>query len=109
MVTCNTLALHKIPKFHLIPKIGNFGTLRSVERKQGQEDQGIQECLGRPYHSKFFKGCLPQIFLDLFIYKQTDSYILGHMNMLASEYKTPTYVRCIRRIKHQAQYRTKSD
>ena len=30
-----------------------------------QMGQGIQEC--RLYHLKFFKGCLPQILLDLFL------------------------------------------
>ena len=24
-------------------------------------------CLGRPYHFKFFKGCLPQILFDPFL------------------------------------------
>ena len=24
-----------------------------------QMGEGIQECLSRPYHFKFFKGCLP--------------------------------------------------
>ena len=29
--------------------------------------QSIQKCLGRPYHFKFFKGCLPQILLVPFL------------------------------------------
>ena len=28
---------------------------------------GDMLCLGRPYHIKFFKGCLPQILLDPFL------------------------------------------
>ena len=29
--------------------------------------QAASDCLGRPYHFKFFKGCLPQILLGPFL------------------------------------------
>ena len=32
-------------------------------------------CLGRPYHFKFFKGCLPQILLGPFLNTLTDLFL----------------------------------
>ena len=33
----------------------------------GRQPYGLWSALGRPYHFKFFKGCLPQILLGPFL------------------------------------------
>ena len=46
--------------FQDFPKGTFFSALQHIS-------QGVQECFGRPFHFKFFKGCLPQILFGLFL------------------------------------------